>query len=141
MAGVSVQVRLADGAESGLANIVQQYLEQNLEESEPRRRRARRLRGRVAMTAADHALGFDPLKPQRRKTVPTTRPIPAQSGGVGTGVKVLLYLSLGMNAILIVLLILIISLLVKLAPQGGFFGGPPSPSQPTPTETTGTPTP
>ena len=49
-----VRVRLADGAESGLANIVQQFLEQNLDESEQRRRRARRLRGRVAMTAADH---------------------------------------------------------------------------------------
>ncbi len=34
-----VRVRLADGAESGLANIVQQYLEQNLDESEQRRRR------------------------------------------------------------------------------------------------------
>jgi hypothetical protein len=43
-----------DGAESGLAHIVHQYLEQSLEESEPRRRRARGLRGRVAMTASDH---------------------------------------------------------------------------------------
>jgi hypothetical protein len=51
---VPVRVRLAEGAESGLANIVQQFLEQSLEDSEPRRRRARRLRGRVAMTAADH---------------------------------------------------------------------------------------
>ena len=50
----AVRVRLAEGAESGLANIVQQYLEQNLEESEQRRRRALGLRGRVAMTAADH---------------------------------------------------------------------------------------
>jgi hypothetical protein len=49
-------VRLADGAESGLANIVQQYLEQNLDESEQRRRRALGLRGRVAMTAADHEI-------------------------------------------------------------------------------------
>ena len=51
-----VRVRLADGAESGLANIVQQYLEQNLDESEQRRRRALGLRGRVAMTAADHEM-------------------------------------------------------------------------------------
>jgi hypothetical protein len=51
---IPVRVRLADGAESGLANIVQQFLEQNLDDSEQRRRRARRLRGRVAMTAADH---------------------------------------------------------------------------------------
>ena len=54
MVAVPVRVRLAEGAESGLANIVQQFLEQSLDESEPRRRRARRLRGRVAMTAADH---------------------------------------------------------------------------------------
>lgn len=53
---VPVRVRLAEGAESGLANIVQQFLEQNLEESEPRRRRALGLRGRVAMTAADHEM-------------------------------------------------------------------------------------
>jgi len=45
---------VADGAESGLAHIVHQYLEQSLEESESRRRRARGLRGRVAMTASDH---------------------------------------------------------------------------------------
>ena len=51
-----VRVRLADGAESGLANIVQQYLEQNLDESEQRRRRALGLRGRVAMTASDHQI-------------------------------------------------------------------------------------
>lgn len=51
-----VRVRLADGAESGLANIVRQFLEQNLDESEQRRRRARRLRGRIAMTAADHEI-------------------------------------------------------------------------------------
>jgi len=51
-----VRVRLAEGAESGLANIVQQFLEQSLDESEPRQRRARRLCGRVAMTAADHEM-------------------------------------------------------------------------------------
>jgi len=50
----AVRVQLAEGAESGLANIVQQYLEQNLDESEQRRRRALGLRGRVAMTAVDH---------------------------------------------------------------------------------------
>ena len=54
MAATPVRVRLAEGAESGLANIVQQFLEQSLDESEPRSRRARKLRGRVAMTAADH---------------------------------------------------------------------------------------
>ena len=51
-----VRVRLAEDAESGLANIVRQFLEQNLDESEWRCRRARRLRGRVAMTAADHEI-------------------------------------------------------------------------------------
>jgi len=56
VAAFPVRVRLADGAESGLANIVQQFLEQNLDESEQRRRRARRLRGRIAMTAADHEM-------------------------------------------------------------------------------------
>ena len=56
MAANPIRVRLDDGAESGLANIVQQYLEQNLDESEPRRRRAIGLRGRVAMTAADHEM-------------------------------------------------------------------------------------
>ena len=32
MAEVPIEVRLAEGAESGLANIVQQFLEQSLEE-------------------------------------------------------------------------------------------------------------
>ena len=36
---IPVPVRLADGAESGLANIVRQYLEQNIDESEQRRAR------------------------------------------------------------------------------------------------------
>jgi hypothetical protein len=49
-----VPVRLAEGAESGLARIVQQYLEQDLAEFEKKRRRATRLRGRVVMTASDH---------------------------------------------------------------------------------------
>ena len=50
----AVRVRLAGGADSGLANIVQQYLEQDLAEFEDKRRRAARLRGRMAMTASDH---------------------------------------------------------------------------------------
>jgi hypothetical protein len=49
-----IQVRLAEGAESGLASIVAQYLEQDLAEFEQKRRRASRLHGRVAMTASDH---------------------------------------------------------------------------------------
>ncbi len=54
MAAPVVQVRLADGAQSGLASMVQQYLEQDLAEFEEKRRQAARLRGRVVMTAADH---------------------------------------------------------------------------------------
>ncbi len=53
-AAAPVRVRLAGGAESGLANIVQQYLEQDLAEFADKRRRASRLRGRVALTASDH---------------------------------------------------------------------------------------
>ncbi len=49
-----VPVRLADGAQSGLAHIVQQFLEQDQAEFEKKRRRAARLRGRIAMTASDH---------------------------------------------------------------------------------------
>ena len=49
-----VPVRLADGAESGLARIIQQYLEQDLADFEKKRRRATRLLGRVVMTASDH---------------------------------------------------------------------------------------
>jgi hypothetical protein len=49
-----IRVRLVEGAESGLASIVAQYLEQDLAEFEEKRRRASRLRGRVAMTASDH---------------------------------------------------------------------------------------
>ena len=50
----AVPVRLAGGADSGLASIVQQYLEQDLAEFADKRRLARRLRGRLAMTAADY---------------------------------------------------------------------------------------
>ncbi len=50
----AVRVRLAGGAHSGLASIVQQYLEQDLAEFEHKRRTAARLRGRLAMTASDH---------------------------------------------------------------------------------------
>jgi hypothetical protein len=50
----AVPVRLAGGADSGLASIVQQYLEQDLAEFADKRRLAGRLRGRLAMTAADY---------------------------------------------------------------------------------------
>jgi hypothetical protein len=50
----AVLVRLAGGADSGLASIVQQYLEQDLTEFADKRRLALRLRGRLAMTAKDY---------------------------------------------------------------------------------------
>lgn len=50
----SVPVRLQEGVDSGLAHIVQQYLEQDLAESPRKRRQARRLRGRVAFIASDY---------------------------------------------------------------------------------------
>lgn len=52
--GAPLQVRLDEAADSGFANIVQQYLQQSLDESEKRRRRARQLQGRLAMTATDY---------------------------------------------------------------------------------------
>ncbi|MDO8616296.1 MAG: hypothetical protein Q7T33_11280 [Dehalococcoidia bacterium] len=54
MAAPAVRVRLADGARSGLASMVQQFLEQDLTDFEGKRRRASRLRGKLAMTAVDH---------------------------------------------------------------------------------------
>jgi len=50
----TIEVRLADGATSGFASIVQQFLEQQLAESQTRRRRATRLRGRLGLTATDY---------------------------------------------------------------------------------------
>ena len=53
MRATTVPVRLAEGTESGFADIMGQFLRQNLDESERKRRSASRLRGRLAMTAAD----------------------------------------------------------------------------------------
>jgi hypothetical protein len=50
----NIPVRLADGSTSGLASIVQQFLEQQLADSASRRRRASRLRGRLGLTATDY---------------------------------------------------------------------------------------
>ena len=50
----SIPVRRAETAESGFARIVEQFLQQSLDESAVKRRRAARLRGRMAMTASDH---------------------------------------------------------------------------------------
>ena len=52
----SVEVRLVEGATSGLASIVQQYLEQQLADSEDRRARAMRIRGRLGLTATDYGV-------------------------------------------------------------------------------------
>jgi hypothetical protein len=49
-----VRVRLADDASSGLAALVAQYLTQVLAAGAAERRRARRLRGRMGVTARDH---------------------------------------------------------------------------------------
>jgi len=49
-----IQVRLDDQASSGLASIVQQFLQQQLDESPQRRSRASRIRGRLALTASDY---------------------------------------------------------------------------------------
>jgi predicted lipid carrier protein YhbT len=49
-----VKVRLAEDASSGLASIVQQFLQQQLAESSKRRTRAKRMRGRLGLTATDY---------------------------------------------------------------------------------------
>ncbi len=49
-----IPVRLADGSTSGLASIVQQFLEQQLADSASRQRRAGRLHGRLGLTATDY---------------------------------------------------------------------------------------
>ncbi len=51
-----IEVCLVGGASSGLASIMQQYIEQQLAESEHRRARAARIRGRLALTATDYGV-------------------------------------------------------------------------------------
>ena len=51
----NVEVHLAQGASSGLASIVQQYLEQQLAESPERRHRASRIHGRLGLIATDYS--------------------------------------------------------------------------------------
>jgi len=53
-ADTNVKVRLADNASSGLASIVQQFFQQQLEESSKRRKRASRMHGRLGLTATDY---------------------------------------------------------------------------------------
>jgi predicted lipid carrier protein YhbT len=53
-ADAKIAVRLDGDATSGLASIVQQFLEQQLDESAKRRRRASRMRGRMGLTATDY---------------------------------------------------------------------------------------
>lgn len=50
----AIPVQRDESAESGFAMIVEQFLSQSLAESEDKRSRAARLRGRMAMTASDH---------------------------------------------------------------------------------------
>jgi putative sterol carrier protein len=50
----AIPVRRDETAQSGFAMIVEQFLQQSLDESADKRRRAARLRGRMAMTASDH---------------------------------------------------------------------------------------
>jgi putative sterol carrier protein len=50
----NIPVRLDPAATSGLASIVQQFLEQQLADSARRRARASRLRGRLGLTATDY---------------------------------------------------------------------------------------
>ncbi len=52
----TVEVRLVEGTTSGLASIVQQYLEQQLGESQARRAKAARIRGRLGLTATDYGV-------------------------------------------------------------------------------------
>jgi hypothetical protein len=51
-----VEVRLADGAASGFASIIQQFLVQQLAGSARLRKRAARLRGRLALSATDYGM-------------------------------------------------------------------------------------
>jgi predicted lipid carrier protein YhbT len=52
-----IEVRLASDAASGLASIMQQYLEQQLAECVRSRARAARIRGRFALIATDYKAG------------------------------------------------------------------------------------
>lgn len=49
-----ITVQRAEAAESGFAMIIEQFLQQSLDESAEKRRRAAKLRGRMSMTASDH---------------------------------------------------------------------------------------
>jgi SCP-2 sterol transfer family protein len=52
-----IEVRLATGAVSGLASIMQQYLDQQLADCVASRARAARIRGRFALIATDYGAG------------------------------------------------------------------------------------
>jgi predicted lipid carrier protein YhbT len=64
-----IEVRLDEGANSGFASIVQQYLEQQLAESAARRRRAARLNGRLGLTATDYGASVTVEFSRRRISV------------------------------------------------------------------------
>lgn len=50
----AVAVTRSEDATSGFAQIIEQFLTQSLEDSDDRQQRARRLKGRIAMTAEDY---------------------------------------------------------------------------------------
>lgn len=52
----SIEVRLEPDANSGLASIIAQYLQQQLADCAARRVRAARIRGRLGLTATDYGM-------------------------------------------------------------------------------------
>jgi predicted component of type VI protein secretion system len=85
--------------------------------------------------AKDHAVEFDPLKPQGRPTS-VSRPAPTTTGGI----KAMLYFSLATNLVLIVLIVLMIVVFMRMTRQQG--GGPPPTSPPSaPAAPSASPTP
>ncbi len=53
-AAAGITIKRSEAAESGFALMMEQLLRQSLEDSEERRRRARTLRGSIAMSAVDY---------------------------------------------------------------------------------------
>jgi hypothetical protein len=78
-------------------------------------------------SAGEHAVDFDPLKPQGRRTTVAPR---APQGAGGGGIKAMLYFSLATNLVLIVLIVLMILFLMKMqqgrAIQPPAVGAPPA---------------
>lgn len=53
-AAARITIKRSEDAESGFAQMMEQFLRQSLEDSDERRRRARTLRGSIAMSAVDY---------------------------------------------------------------------------------------